>query len=66
MILELINRCPFCDREATIPAQEYHENPYCNECLNDRIRLASEAAPLIRWESRGNYSTPIRASQKVS
>jgi hypothetical protein len=38
MIRELIRRCPFCGREATVSAQEYAENPYCNKCFDERVK----------------------------
>jgi len=66
MILEVVHRCPYCKREATVTSQEYAENPYCNACLDERISEASRELGPITWRSSRGYIEIIPASQTVS
>src|SRR6266446_6900127 len=37
VMVEKIKRCPYCHREAIASGWSFVENPYCNECLQDRL-----------------------------
>jgi len=43
MIREVIRRCPYCKREASVTARAYSENPFCQECLDERVSRAPRA-----------------------
>jgi hypothetical protein len=43
-MLERIRRCRFCGREMKVSGMAYAENPFCLECLPDRLK-ASGARP---------------------
>jgi hypothetical protein len=36
-LVERVNRCQFCNREMNVPGDEYAENPFCAECLPERM-----------------------------
>jgi hypothetical protein len=55
---ERIQKCSFCGREVKSSALGFAENPYCAECLPERIAGATETA-LISWEVCGDYLRPI-------
>jgi hypothetical protein len=52
-IFEVVRRCPHCKRESTATAREFDENPYCAECLSERLAEAAAARPSGRWQSIG-------------
>lgn len=37
-----IKRCPHCKRVSGVSATSYAENPYCQLCLDERLKTASE------------------------
>ncbi len=54
-ILEVIRRCPYCKRESTVSPQSYSENPFCDECLNERVENASSKLGPITYRKSGSY-----------
>ena len=63
---ERIQRCNFCGREVKTSALSFAENPFCTECLAERITKAAEGTALISWNVSGDYLRPIDlARQKL-
>ncbi len=67
-ILERIRRCKHCDRDVTnqIGALAYAENPYCQECLPDRIRIAAEKSGPKEIRYVGGYMFASPVSRKLA
>ena len=61
---EQIQRCSFCGREVRTAALSFAENPYCTECLPERIAEAGRGAILISWRGSGDYLRPIDLGQQ--
>lgn len=53
--LECVQRCEFCGRGLKVSALSFAENPYCLECLPERIAQARAGAPTISWTLAGDY-----------
>jgi hypothetical protein len=34
-------KCKYCQRERTCSARSHEENPFCNECLHERVEKAA-------------------------
>jgi hypothetical protein len=41
------------------PALGFVENPYCSNCLPDRIAHGSSGSGHLAWEISGDYAKPI-------
>jgi hypothetical protein len=52
-IVERVRRCPHCQRESDVPSDEWRENPYCNQCLKDRL-VPSQGLEQKEWLPIGN------------
>jgi uncharacterized paraquat-inducible protein A len=64
IMLERIQRCRFCGREIAAPALSYEENPYCTECLGERLAQGGAAEGYVSWTVSGDYLRPIDLSQQ--
>jgi hypothetical protein len=53
-IRERIRRCKHCRTAMGASALSYDENPYCVNCLRERVRAATPAGTLS-WRIRGHY-----------
>ena len=60
-IWEKVQRCRYCRREMLVSATAYAENPFCNRCLPERMRLAADSE--IQWRLIGEYFEPIHSRQ---
>jgi hypothetical protein len=54
-LLQKIHRCPYCKRENKVSASSFAENPFCNQCLNERLEKASLGAGPFEIVSDGHY-----------
>jgi hypothetical protein len=64
VMLERIQRCRFCRREVATSALSFEENPYCTECLGERLAQASATGKYVSWRVSGDYLTSIDLSQQ--
>jgi hypothetical protein len=64
MFVEAVRRCRYCgnDMTDTVPAESYRENPYCGECLAERLREADEAIGPTRVVRSGHYVSYVPVS----
>jgi hypothetical protein len=56
-VLERVRRCRYCKREMSVSAAAYAENPFCNRCLPERVKLVGD--PGIEWRLVGDYFKPV-------
>lgn len=63
-MLEFVRRCPHCNRTATTTSREWDENPYCGQCIDDRLKTAARLLGPTRLVYFGDYSGPIPADEK--
>lgn len=56
MILMRIRRCRFCRRELTRHGLSLAENPYCPECLAQRV--SGLGLGPVAWKFEGEYAVP--------
>jgi len=55
--------CLYCKRSMFVTRREYKENPYCCECLHERIAKAAAEDPLITWKKLDSgYIEAVRLS----
>jgi len=66
IILELVRRCEYCRREMTTGAAAFRENPFCRECLHDRIAAAAIAQGPTELRFVGDYAEVIPVLQTPS
>lgn len=60
MMLEVVRHCRHCHREMNVTKGIYEQNPFCAECLPERLQSQQAARKLIGWSaSRNGYSNPI-------
>jgi hypothetical protein len=54
MILARVQRCRHCRREMSSSPLAYEQNPFCTECLSERV---SSVAPRggVSWRREGHY-----------
>jgi hypothetical protein len=64
MMLERIRRCRFCGREVVSSALSFEENPYCSDCLPERMMQVAGEGKYISWAVSGDYLRPIDLSQQ--
>ncbi len=66
MLLQRVNRCPYCDRENRISSDSYRENPYCGECANERLERAIAAiGPVVSRQVSDRYVEVIPVTQTM-
>jgi hypothetical protein len=54
MMLARVLRCRFCHREMRCSPLAYEQNPFCADCLPDRVAAAAPVSGM-RWELVGDY-----------
>ncbi len=64
VMLERIQRCRFCGREVPTSALSFEENPYCSECLFERLAQGFAADKYVSWAVCGDYLRPIDLSRQ--
>ena len=47
--------CAFCGRKAAVGATSHAENPFCQKCLDQRVREASEQLGPVTWRRNGHF-----------
>ena len=47
--------CPCCKKENKTSAMSYRENPFCKQCLNERLATAREEMGLMELSVEGHY-----------
>jgi len=52
-------RCRYCASLMNVSAASYAENPWCVNCLDERMARAAAENPLIGWRVEGDYMVPI-------
>lgn len=53
---ERLRRCLYCRVEMMdVSSLSYEQNPYCGNCLADRMKLASAKSPFASWKQAGDY-----------
>jgi len=57
MILIRVRRCRYCRREMTTSPLAYEENPFCTECLEERMAAAAPPGG-VTWRKKGRYVIP--------
>lgn len=62
-ILKVLRQCEYCQRDMTetVSSEGYRQNPYCNDCLPERVKGAN--APNQTIELVGRYFHFNRESQ---
>lgn len=58
-MLQRVHRCPHCGLERSEGAQERTENPWCAQCLGERVENAVKERGPVRLEQRGHYTEII-------
>ena len=52
-----------CSKRMHVTQESYRQNPYCAECLHERLTKASATDPVVGWRDLGDgYVRPIRLS----
>jgi hypothetical protein len=65
VMLERIRRCRYCGTEVTASALSFEENPYCVECLGERLsRATGDAGKYASWSISGDYAVSIDLAQQ--
>jgi hypothetical protein len=64
-ILERINRCGFCGREAEVSPLGYRENPFCKECLPMRLSQAAALRGAVECRLVGDYVEFVRPDART-
>ncbi len=58
-----ILRCRYCKRRMYVSKKSYQQNPFCSECLPERLVKAAAADPVVGWNDLGDgYVRPVRLS----
>jgi hypothetical protein len=47
-----------------VPALSFEENPYCTECLKERIINAAKGTEFMAWKSCGDYLVLTNLAQQ--
>jgi hypothetical protein len=55
MIFKRIQRCKFCLKEMSVAPLAFQENPFCNQCLDQRIALEGVPLGQGKWERVRHY-----------
>jgi hypothetical protein len=61
---ERIRKCRFCGQEVVSSALGYAENPYCANCLSERVAESKKNLELTTWLASGDYFVPTKLAQK--
>lgn len=64
-MLERIRRCNYCNSDMTdaVSSLSYSQNPFCDECYDDRVAAASASAgPRIRKRVGRYFESVIPSS----
>lgn len=65
-LMEVIRRCPYCKRESTDDPMSFAENPFCNDCLNERIAAAlANSRPIVGWVTEGSYIRAVLCPERT-
>jgi hypothetical protein len=62
--LERIQKCKHCEREINRSSMSFLENPYCNECLAERVGSNLVFPGEVRWRMAGHYMEHIEPAQQ--
>ena len=64
-ILEAVRRCKHCGRDMThsVSVSSYCQNPFCDECFDERVAEAASRGPVARVLVNG-YMQLIPLRQK--
>ncbi len=65
-IMEVVRHCKYCNRESTVPAMEWEENPYCHHCLKERLEAGKARRGNVLIAHVGNYAMLIPTAQRHS
>lgn len=66
-MLARVQQCHHCRREMPVTPLSYRENPFCNVCLEERMRTADAQREPMEWVEEGKYVVfRPRASQTTS
>lgn len=63
-MLEVMRRCKHCKREMRVSLREYDENPFCQECLPERLEKSSAGLAPRRWQGDCGYLTLVPIERK--
>ncbi len=56
VLTERLRRCLCCRAEMMdVSSLSYEQNPYCGNCLTDRMGRASAKFPFASWKQSGDY-----------
>lgn len=56
-------KCRYCSSRMVVSVESYKENPYCSECLPERLMKAASEDPVIGLRELGNgYVLTVRLS----
>jgi hypothetical protein len=66
-ILKIPRHCKYCgsDMTATVSATSYAENPFCNDCLDERVSRAPRAPENEKAVLVGRYFHFTQDEKKV-
>ena len=64
VISERTRLCLYCGSKITASALSYEENPYCSECLPQRLKEAARGTDHISWKLTGNFLHPVNLSRQ--
>jgi len=56
--------CRFCGRQRKGSTESLEENPFCKECLPERLRQAADETRYLEWQIVGEYAKLIDLSQQ--
>lgn len=67
MILETVRRCKHCNLDVTdsIDARSFLSNPFCSNCVNDRLERANAAMGATTWVEVGHYVKLVPVIEKT-
>lgn len=46
-----------------VSAESYFQNPFCKQCLPERLQQAANEDPVVGWREEGDYVVPVRKSE---
>jgi len=56
-LLERVRSCKHCERDMAVTGVEHSQNPYCGECLRERVALVQTKT--VRWTRIGRRLIPV-------
>jgi len=63
--LERIQKCKHCGGEINRSSMSFLENPYCNECLAERVGSNLVFPGEVRWRAVGHYMELIPSAPQI-